>query len=114
MFSPSLDVDSAWDPVRDFAKGLKASSFNSEWDEKVLIEIMDKQKAKIKELKLANSKKPLPQILVICDDWADRLDIMHSAGNVLTTLFVRGRHLGSSCWISSQKLCNFCSSQMQF
>ena len=29
---------------------------------------------------------------------------MHSASNVLTTLFIRGRHFGSSCWISSQKL----------
>ena len=29
---------------------------------------------------------------------------MHAAGNILTKLFVRGRHLGSSCWLSSQKL----------
>ena len=110
-----MDVDSAWDPVREFAKGLKASSFNSEWDEKVLIEIMDKQKAKIKELKLANNKKPMPQCLCVIDDHADSPYIMHSASNILTTLFVRGRHFGSSCWISSPKLtaisacarCNF-------
>ena len=30
VFSPSVEIDSAWDPVRDFAKGLKASSFHSE------------------------------------------------------------------------------------
>ncbi len=29
---------------------------------------------------------------------------MHNASNILTTLFVRGRHFGSSCWLSSQKL----------
>ena len=29
---------------------------------------------------------------------------MHSASNVLTTLMIRGRHFGSSAWISSQKL----------
>ena len=29
---------------------------------------------------------------------------MHSASNILTTLFIRGRHFGSSCWLSSQKL----------
>jgi hypothetical protein len=115
IFSPSVEIDSAWDPVREFAKGLKASSFHSEWDEKALIEILDKQKAKIKELKAAKSKKPLPQCLITLDDWADRPDIMHASGNILTTLFVRGRHFGSSCWISSQKLtaissvarCNF-------
>ena len=104
VFSPSVDIDSAWDPVREFAKGLKASSFNSEWDEKALQEIMATQKAKIKELKLAKSKKPLPQCLTIIDDFADRPDIMHSAGNIMTTLFIRGRHFGSSCWLSSQKL----------
>ena len=104
VFSPSVHSDSAWDPVREFAKGLKASSFNSEWDEKALQEIMATQKAKIKELKLAKSKKPLPQCLTIIDDFADRPDIMHSAGNIMTTLFIRGRHFGSSCWLSSQKL----------
>ena len=115
VFSPSVDVDSAWDPVKEFGKGLKGSSFNSEWDEPALKEIMDRQKAKIKELKAAKSKKPLPQCLCIIDDHADSPYIMHSASNILTTLFVRGRHFGSSCWISSQKLtaisavarCNF-------
>ena len=90
VWSPSCELDSAWDPVREFAKGLKASSFHSEWDEKALHEIMDGQKAKIKELKAAKSKKPLPQCLTCIDDFADRSDIMHSASNILTTLFIRG------------------------
>ena len=115
MFSPSCEIDSAWDPVRECVKGLKASSFHTEWDEPALKEIMDRQKAKIKELKAAKSKKPLPHILVTIDDHADNPHIMHSASNILTTLFVRGRHFGSSCWLSSQKLtaispvarCNF-------
>ena len=77
--------------MREFAKGLKESSFHSEWDEKSLWEIMDRQKARIKELKAAKSKKPMPQILIVADDWADRPDIMHSAGNILSTLFIRGR-----------------------
>ena len=29
---------------------------------------------------------------------------MHAASNILTTLFIRGRHFGSSCWLSTQKL----------
>ena len=29
---------------------------------------------------------------------------MHRAGNILTTLFIRGRHFGSSCWLSTKKL----------
>ena len=67
-------------------------------------QILDDERSKIKNLKDAKSKKPLPQILTIIDDFADRYDIMHAASSILTTLFTRGRHLGSSCWLSSQKL----------
>ena len=104
VFSPSVDIDSAWAPVKEFAGNLEGSSFHSEWDEQALRDIMDRQRVKVKELKDAKSKKPLPQVLTIIDDFADRYDIMHSAGNILTTLMIRGRHFGSSCWLSSQKL----------
>ena len=104
VFSPSVDIDSAWDPVREFAKGLRESSFHNEWDEPALLDILAKQKGVVKEKKVVKSTKPIPQALIIIDDFADRYDVMKSAGNVLTTLFIRGRHFGCSCWISSQKL----------
>ena len=104
VFSPSVDIDSAWAPVKLFADHLRGSTFHSEWDEQALKDLMDKQRSVIKELKDAKSRKPLPQVLTIIDDFADRYDIMHSASNILTTFFIRGRHFGSSCWISSQKL----------
>ncbi len=97
VFSPSCEIDSAWDPVREFVKGLKASSFHTEWDEKALVEITDRQKAKIKALKAAKSTKPLPQCLEVADDFSDDPRVMHSASNIITTLFIRGRHFGSSC-----------------
>ncbi len=75
-----------------------------EWDERALRKVLDEQKDKIKDLKNAKTKKPLPQILTIIDDFADRSDIMHSALTILTTLFIRGRHIGSSCGLSSHKL----------
>ena len=104
VFSPSIDIDSAWSPVKAFADRLQASSFHSEWDEQALRDIMDRQRGKIKVLKDAKSRKPLPQILTVIDDFSDRYDVMHAAANILTTLFIRGRHFGSSCWLSSQKL----------
>jgi len=104
IFSPSVDIDSAWDTVREFAKGLKAASFHSEWDEPALLEVLDKQKKKIKEKKLTKTTHFLPQVLVVIDDFADRWDIMRNAQNILTTCFIRGRHFGCSCWLSSQKL----------
>ena len=42
-------------------------------------------------------------MLVLCDDFADSPAVLHSANNVLTSLFVRGRHTGCACWILSQK-----------
>ena len=56
VFSPSVDVDSAWAPVKEFAQHLEGSSFHSEWDEAALRQILDAQKAKVKELKDAKSK----------------------------------------------------------
>ncbi len=108
VFSPSVEIDSAWQPVRGFAKHLEGSTFHSEWNEAALRQILDDQRAKIKNLKDARSKKPLPQVLTVIDDFADRYDIMHAASNILTTLFIRGRRLGSSCWLSSQKLTAIC------
>ncbi len=83
---------------------MEGSTFNTEWDEPALRKVLDGQRSKIKDLEDAKSKKPLLQILTIIDDFADRSDIMHSASNILTTLFTRGRHFDSSCWLSSQEL----------
>ena len=42
-------------------------------------------------------------MLVLVDDFADAGDkVMHSSTNVLTSLFVRGRHTGCACWLLSQ------------
>ena len=38
------------------------------------------------------------------DDFADQGEkVLHSSTNVLTSLFVRGRHLGCACWLLTQK-----------
>ena len=44
-------------------------------------------------------------ILVFVDDFADQDDkVMRSSTNMLTSLFVRGRLLGCSSWLLTQKL----------
>ena len=103
VFSPSVNIDSAWDPVEEHAKHLKHKGFFSEWDEGALWSILDKQREEIRELKKAKTHKPLPQVLIIIDDFADT-GIMHNATNILTTLMVRGRHFGCSTWLSTQHL----------
>ena len=65
FFSPSVDIDSAWLPVKERASRMEGSTFHSEWDEKALKQILDDQRDKINELKAAKTKKVLPQVLTI-------------------------------------------------
>ena len=47
--------------------------------------------------------KKLYQVLVILDDVAD-MPQLHKPNGALDTLFIRGRHMQISTWVSSQKL----------
>ena len=61
--------------------------------------------AKVNAHLKAQGKKKGYVICALIDDFADSGDkVMHSSTNVLTSLFVRGRHLGVSCWLLTQKL----------
>ena len=75
VFSPSVDIDSAWLPVKEKAANMEGPSFHSAWNEKALRKIMDDQRDKIKTMKDAKSTKPLPQILTVIDDFADRAEV---------------------------------------
>jgi DNA polymerase III delta prime subunit len=104
VFSPSVEIDTAWQPVKDLAKHLEGSSFHSEWDATALQNILDEQRDKIRKLKETKTKKALPQVLICLDDWADRTDIVHRMGGIFTTLFVRARHYACSVMVLTQKL----------
>ena len=107
VFSPSIHIDSVWDVVVKHAKTLDTedckSTFHDTFDEPALIAIIAKQREKIRELKLTKTKKPLPQCLICLDDLADS-GVMHTSISALTSCYVRGRHLGLSTWLSTQKL----------
>ena len=47
--------------------------------------------------------KKLYQVLIILDDLAD-MPQLHKPNGALDTLFIRGRHMQISTWVSSQKL----------
>ncbi len=44
VFSPSVEIDSAWQPVREHAKHLEGSTFHSEWNEAALRQILEDQR----------------------------------------------------------------------
>ena len=51
------------------------------------------------------SRKLFDQILVVIDDFADQPELHRRTGDgALDTLFIRGRHMQISTWVSSQKL----------
>ena len=58
---------------------------------------------KITETSKKLEMKKLYQVLIICDDFADSPQL-HKPHGALDTLFIRGRRLQISTWVSSQKL----------
>lgn len=109
VMSPSVDVDDAWKPVKEYSEkelGVdqqKERTFFHEWQPEVLEALLDRQ-LKLTELQKKRKYREMYQIAVIIDDFADRADVMHNSGNILTSLFIRGRHGWISTLVSSQKL----------
>ena len=74
------------------------------WEPQILEKLIERHKKVNAHLKAKKHKKGYV-ILVLVDDFADQGDkVMHSSTNILTSLFVRGRHLGVACWMLTQKL----------
>ena len=66
--------------------------------------IIEQQKKITRKTKELGFKK-LYEILVVIDDFADQPELHRRTGDgALDTLFIRGRHMQISTWVSSQKL----------
>ena len=108
IFSPSINIDDGWIPVKKYIEedlGVNAErerAYYDEWDEAALRDIIQRQR-KITETSKKLEMKKLYQVLVVIDDFADTPQL-HKAHGALDTLFIRGRHLQISTWVSSQKL----------
>ena len=106
--SPSVNIDDSWIPVKKYIEedlGVSAEreqAYWNEWDEAALRGIIQRQR-KITETSKKLEMKKLYQVLIICDDFADSPQL-HKPHGALDTLFIRGRHLQISTWVSSQKL----------
>ena len=111
VFSPSCDegVDSAWDAWRKHVRihmrvpDSEQTMFDS-WRPDMLEKLIERHTKVNAHLKARKHTKGYVS-LVLVDDFADAGDkLMHSSTNILTSLFVRGRHLGCACWLLTQKL----------
>jgi hypothetical protein len=110
VFSPSVDIDSAWGPVKEYVRvqlGVRDEEqcFFHEFDHDALNKIVADQHKLTIAMKDKKGNKKLFNILIVIDDFSDDPAVLHNQGkNVLNTLFTRGRHQNISCWISAQKL----------
>ena len=108
IFSPSINVDVTWLPVKEYLnKTINLSEnepplFYDTNDQENLERIIDTQRKVTEHLKSKKDTKKLFQILIIIDDWADSPDFSRKS-QLLHALFTRGRHSGISTIVSTQK-----------
>ena len=108
IFSPSIDVDSSWSPVKHYIEhDMKVKNTKDEpiffdhYDPAALQKIINTQH-KITEYMKKQGHKKLYQILIIVDDFADE-PLFTRQSKLLHALFTRGRHSSISSIVSTQK-----------
>lgn len=108
IFSPSIEVDSSWIPVKKYITDhMKVVHTEEEpiyfdhYDPKALHDILDIQH-KITDYSKKKNYKKLFQILIIIDDFADDPTFTRQS-KMLHSLYVRGRHNMISTITATQK-----------
>ena len=96
IFSPSIDVDMTWNPVKEYLeRNLKQNAKKEKYlfdslEPAELQWIIDTQH-KVAELTKSNHMKKVFQILIIIDDFADDPSFTRNS-KLLHSLYIRGRH----------------------
>jgi archaellum biogenesis ATPase FlaH len=108
IFSPSVNVDSTWQPVKDYISNQMNvhetdtdKYYFDHYDQDALEGIISTQNKIVKHLK-AKNKKNLFQILIIIDDFADDSQLSRHS-KLLHSLYTRGRHAMISTITATQK-----------
>ena len=107
LFSPSIDVDKTWKPVKEYIeKSLKVNPdkekiYFDHYDAEALQDIIATQHKVAEHMKQQNYTK-IFQILIVIDDFADDPTFSRHS-KLLHSLFTRGRHSMISTIVSTQK-----------
>jgi len=107
IFSPSIKVDDAWKPVIDYCTNVLKQeetrdekfyfdSYEPEEFDKII-----KTQHKVVQFMKERKMKHLHQIAIFIDDMLDNVRLMRHSN--LDVLFLRGRHLQISTFVSIQK-----------
>ena len=106
-FSASADLDSGLESVKRYAAEelemdpKENPALRNTWDEEFIASVIEDQRKIVTRLKAEKTKHALPQLLLVCDDFADSPKVVR--GGILDSLFIRGRHMGISVLVLSQK-----------
>jgi len=107
IFSPSVNVDASWSPVKHYIEHdmkidtKKEKIFFDHYDASELNSIIQTQHKITEHMKKQGHKK-LYQILIVIDDFADSTEVSRQS-KLLHGLFTRGRHNSISTIVASQK-----------
>ena len=107
LFSPSIDVDKTWKPVKEYIeKSLKVNPdkekiYFDHYDAEALQDIIATQHKVAEHMKEQHYTK-IYQILIVIDDFADDATFSRHS-KLLHSLFTRGRHSMISTIVSTQK-----------
>ena len=108
IFSPSIEVDASWLPVKKYIESEMKVKHTAEepiyfghYEPEALHKIIDTQHKVIDYMKRKNIKK-LYSILVVVDDFADAPEISRHS-KILHGLYTRGRHNSISTITATQK-----------
>ena len=107
IFSPSIDVDKTWIPVKEYIEKSqkvdlkKEKLFFDSYDAEALENIVSTQHKVAEHMKSKGFTK-IYQVLIIVDDFADDPSFSRHS-KLLHALFTRGRHSFISTIVSTQK-----------
>ena len=108
VFSPSVHLDHAWDPVKKYVEGkLGVDPEKEPWaydtyDAAALAEIVARQRKVASYQKRQEGNRLIFGIAIVVDDFADDARLMRQ-DKTLDSLFTRGRHAMISTFVSVQK-----------
>ena len=95
IWSPSINVDSTWKPVKDYIRdhikpGDREQVYFDSYEPSELEQVIKTQQ-KVIDYQKEQKHKDLYQILIICDDFADDVNFTRKS-HLLHQLYIRGRH----------------------
>ena len=109
IFSPTVNSDSAWKPVKDYIKkdlnqnDKKERCYFEEYKHDEMEKVINDHKAVVEFLKQKKDNDKMYSILIIIDDMADNPQFTRNS-KLLHALYTRGRHFYINTIISSQVL----------